>query len=175
MSAPPSPPHVALVDADGTTEVSSSAVGRASVRTIAIWEAIKGVLVLLAAGIAVKLLSGDAEQAVEHVVSHFHLNPAGHTSRIFLRAAENVTDVRLVLLAVGAAAYALLRFVEAWGLWTAKRWGWVLGIASAGLYLPLEVVEMTRRFSATGVVLFAVNLLVIWLLWRNRTRHVRAS
>lgn len=154
---------------DGTA--SPGRAGRASLRVIAAWEAVKGVLVLLAAGLAVHFLRPDQERSVEDIVGHFHLNPAGHTSHIFQKALENLANTRLVLLAGGALLYALLRFVEAYGLWFEKRWGWMLGIASAALYLPLEIREMVNRFSWLSVGLFAVNMLIVGLLWRNRTRH----
>ena len=150
---------------------SQGGVQKTSFRVIAAWEAVKGVLVLLAAGLAVKFLAPDQERAVEDLVRHFHLNPAGHTSHVFIKALENVTDTRLVMLAIGALAYAMLRFAEAYGLWTGKRWGWVLGIASAALYLPLEVYQMARHFTLTGVALFAVNLGIVALLWIFRARH----
>ena len=153
-------------------DVKAGAVGRASLRIIGAWEAVKGVLVLLAAGLAVYFLRPSEVRTVEEIVGHFHLNPAGHTSHIFQRALENLSDSRLVLLAIGALLYALLRFVEAYGLWFEKRWGWMLGIASAAIYLPLEVIEMVRRFTWTSVILFAVNVLIIALLWRNRKRHI---
>jgi uncharacterized membrane protein (DUF2068 family) len=140
-------------------------------RVIAAWEAIKGVLVLLAAGLAVHFLRPDQEHALEEFVGHFHLNPAGHTSHIFQRAIAHLQDTRLVLVAVGGLLYALLRFVEAYGLWFEKRWGWMLGIASAALYLPLEIREMVMRFTWTSVALFAVNMAIVALLWRNRTQH----
>lgn len=159
------------VTAAATPPVGPGRAGRASLRVIAAWEAVKGVLVLLAAGLAVHFLRPSDERTVEDIVGHFHLNPAGHTSHVFQRALENLADVRVVLLAGGALLYALLRFVEAYGLWFGRRWGWMLGIASAALYLPLEIVEMVRRFNWTSVVLFVVNLLIIVLLWRNRTRH----
>lgn len=144
---------------------------RASMRTIAFFEAAKGILVLLAAGIAVKFLHPDAQSAVEQFVTHFHLNPASHIPRIFLRAAAHITDTRLVLLAAGALAYAALRFAESYGLWRARHWGWMLGIFSAGIYLPFEIVELARRFTWTGVGLFALNIAIVVILWLGRTRH----
>lgn len=148
---------------------SAGRVGRASVRIVAIWEAVKGILVLVAAGAAVRFLHPDAQQAVDRIVAHFHLNPGGHTSRIFERAADHMNNTHLVLLAAGAAAYALLRFVEAYGLFFRRRWGWIL--ASAAIYLPFEVLELVRRFTWLGVALFAVNLAIIAILWRNRENH----
>ena len=156
-------------------EIHPGPAGKASIRVIAAWEAVKGVLVLLAAGLAVYLLRPDDENRIEEFVGHFHLNPAGHTSHIFQRALDHLTDTRVVLLAVGALVYALLRFVEAYGLWFEKRWGWMLGIASAALYLPLEIREMLTRFTWTSVALFAVNMGIVALLWRNRTRHGAAA
>lgn len=152
-------------------DVKPGLAGRASLRVIAVWEAVKGLLVILAAGAAEKFLHTDADHAIDVIVDRFHLDPAGHTSRIFMQAAEHLNDTRLVLIAAAAIFYALIRFVEAWGLWYQKSWGWLLGIASAGLYLPLEIVEIFRRFSWISVGLFAINVLIIILLWHNRTRH----
>ena len=169
----PSPRHAAALPA--VVDGRPGRAGRASLRVIAAWEAVKGVLVLLAAGLAVSFLRPDDERTVEEIVGHFHLNPAGHTSHVFQRALEHLQDTRLVLLAGGALLYALLRFVEAYGLWFEKRWGWMLGIASAALYLPFEIREMTRHFTWTSVALFAVNVAIVVLLWRNRTRHAAAA
>ena len=131
-------------DAERDPPFATPRAVRASMRTIAVFEAAKGILVLLAAGIAVKFLHPDAQSAVEQFVAHFHLNPASRVPRIFLRAAAHITDMRLVLLAAGALAYAALRFAEAYGLWLERRWGWMLGIFSASVYLPFEVVESAR-------------------------------
>jgi uncharacterized membrane protein (DUF2068 family) len=172
MSAPHAAPQVLHPNRTGA---GPSRGGRASVRVIAAWEAVKGVLVLLAAGAATTFLRPDQERPIEEIVGHFHLNPAGHTTHIFEKALQQLADTRVVLLAVGALLYALLRFVEAYGLWAGKRWGWVLGIASAALYLPLEIRGMLERFTWTGVVLFVVNLAIVLVLWRNRTHHAAAG
>ena len=146
-------------------------VGRAELRIIAVWEAVKGALVIVAAAVALKFLRLDADHTIDVIIDHLHLDPAGHTSRILNQAAEHLSDTRPALIAAGAIAYALIRFVEAYGLWFQKRWGWLLGIASAGLYLPIEIVDIVRHLTWTNVALFAINVLVIILLWRNRTRH----
>ncbi len=153
-------------------DVAPGGAGRASVRVIATWEAVKGVLVLLAAGLATYLLRPEQEESIDEIVGHFHLNPAGHTSHVFQQALAHAENIRIDLLALGALLYATLRFVEAYGLWAEKRWGWILGIASAALYLPLEVREFMRHFSYLSIALFAVNLVIVLVLWRNRTHHV---
>ena len=153
------------------TDVKAGLVGLTELRIIAVWEAVKGALVLMAAAIALKFLRLDADHTIDVIVDHLHLDPAGHTSRMLNQAAEHLTDTRLMLIAVGAIVYALIRFFEAYGLWFQKRWGWLLGIASAALYLPIEIVDIVRHPSRTNVALFAINVLIIGLLWRNRTRH----
>ena len=175
MSIPPLLPSTSLSRPPLVVDVHPGLAGKTSIRVIAAWEAVKGVLVLLAAGLAVYFLRPDQEHSLEEFVGHFHLNPAGHTSHIFQRALDHLEDTRLVLLATGALLYALLRFVEAYGLWFEKRWGWVLGIASAALYLPLEIRGLAERFTWTGVGLFVVNMTIVVLLWRNRTRHVAVA
>ena len=149
--------------------------GRFSVRVVAAWEAVKGVLVLLAGGLATYLLRPDEDRSIDEIVGHFHLNPAGPTSHIFQRALERVGDTQLVLLAVGSLVYALLRFVEAYGLWTEKGWGWILGIVSAALYLPLEIRDMTHRITWIGVGVFVLNLAIVAVLWFNRPRRGAAA
>ncbi len=143
----------------------------ASFRAIAIWEVVKGVLVLLAGGVAFVFLTRDEEHAINRLVALFHLNPAGHTARIFVRAFENVDNPHLVLFALFVFLYVALRFVEAYGLWFQRPWGWIVGIVGAAIYLPFEVEHLVRRFTWPAVGVLAVNVAIVWLLWHFRTRH----
>ena len=102
-------------------------------RTVAIFEAAKGLLVLGAGLGALELLHTDAQAFAEEIVRHLHLNPARHYLRIFLHLAEQATPAHLWLLAAGALCYALLHFIEAYGLWRERRWasGWPSSSAAA--------------------------------------------
>src|SRR6185437_6977028 len=60
--------------------------------------------------------------------------------------------------------YALIRFIEAFGLWREKHWAEWFAVISAGIYLPLELTHFGRHptwFNA-GVIL--VNMLIILYL-----------
>src|SRR5206468_11757911 len=92
------------------------------VRVVAAFEAAKGVLVLFAGCGLLTLLRKDVSSVAEELIRHLHLNPASRTPRIFLDAAERLSDTHLWLLAVLAFVYAGLRLVEAYGLWRARRW-----------------------------------------------------
>ena len=86
-----------------------------SVRAVALFEAAKGALVWLAGFGALSLLHRDVQRFAEQLVGHLHLNPAKHYPHIFLDAAADLTEARLLLLAAFAATYGLVRFIEAYG------------------------------------------------------------
>jgi uncharacterized membrane protein (DUF2068 family) len=137
---------------------------------VAVYEAVKGILVLGAAGAAFEFVHMDVQKVAERLVSHFHLNPASHYPRIFLKVASNLSDIHILALGLGALSYAVIRLVEAYGLWHGKRWAWIFGMASAGLYLPIEIYELIRHVNGVEVALFLTNIMILAALWRGRTK-----
>lgn len=65
--------------------------------------------------------------------------------------------------------YATIRFVEAYGLWHGKRWAWMFGMASAGIYVPIEVFKLAERINWAGMAVFLTNALILIVLWRGRS------
>lgn len=139
-------------------------------RLAAVFEAAKGILVFATACAIFKFIHADVQKAAEQLVNHFHLNPASHYPRIFLEIASNLSDTRLLALGFGALAYAAVRLVEAYGLWHRKRWAWIFGMASAGLYIPIEIFELAKRINWAGMILFLTNVLILIVLWRGRVK-----
>jgi uncharacterized membrane protein (DUF2068 family) len=132
-----------------------------ALRTIAVVEAAKGALVLLAGLGLLSLVHQDAQRIAEALVMHAHLNPASRYPRIFLDFAAQVSDARLMLAALGAAAYAGLRFLEAYGLWRTRPWAEWLAAVSGALYLPFEAVEIYRTLSWISVGILLVNAAIV--------------
>jgi hypothetical protein len=58
----------------------------AALKTVAVFEALKGSAVLLAAIGVVSLVHEDAQAVIEDIVRNFHLNPASRYPRILLDA-----------------------------------------------------------------------------------------
>jgi uncharacterized membrane protein (DUF2068 family) len=112
----------------------------------------------------------DVQKIAERLVKHFHLDPASRYPRIFLGIASNLGDIHVLALGVGAFSYALIRLVEAYGLWHGRRWAWMLGMASAGLYLPIEIFELIKHVNGVEVALFLINIAILAALWRGRTQ-----
>jgi uncharacterized membrane protein (DUF2068 family) len=151
-----------------------AAQGAAGVRAVAVFEAAKGLLVLVAGFGLLSLVHRDAQHAAETIVRHLHLNPARHYPRVFIQAAGAVRSSRLWLLAGGAFAYSLVRFIEAYGLWCLRPWAEWFAIVSGGLYLPVEVYELLRHPTRLkGAILVGNLALVAYLLYVRSTAHRR--
>jgi len=158
-----------------TTPVAPGAPKKA-LRTIALVEATKGAIVLIICFGLLSFLGRDADAFAEHLVNRLHLNPAHHYPHIFIHAMADVTDSGLWLLAGLAALYSIVRFVEAYGLWYHRRWAEWLAALSGGIYVPVEIYEITHHVSWIKVAALVINLLIVaymvWLLTENR-RHAR--
>jgi uncharacterized membrane protein (DUF2068 family) len=136
------------------------------IRIIALFEAAKGLIVVLAGFGLLALIHRDAQKVAEDIVRHIHLNPARHFPHIFLDAAAKATDARLWSMALTAMFYAAIRFAEAYGLWREQLWAEWFGILSGGLYLPVEIYELTVSVTVIKISILTVNLIVVgWLSW----------
>jgi len=140
-------------------------------RTVATFEAAKGVLVMVVGLGLLSLVHHDVQSVAESVVRHLHLNPARRYPRVFLEASARVTDARLWLLATGAFAYAAIRGIEAYGLWHALHWAEWFAILSGAIYLPVEIYELAHRPTAPKAAVLLVNLGIVayvsWVRYRD--------
>jgi uncharacterized membrane protein (DUF2068 family) len=124
---------------------------------VAIFEATKGLIILLVGFGLLRYVHRDLHLAAEQLVRHFHLNPASQYPGIFLDLLDHVTDAQLWLLALSALAYAVVRFVEAYGLWQKRRWAEWFGLLTGGIYVPIELFEIAHGVTWPKAVLLAVN------------------
>ena len=153
-----------------------STASRDAIRAIAAVEAAKGLVVLLAASGLLGLVHHDLYALAVRLVEHSHLNPAAKYPQIFLDAVSHLQQTRLLWLALGAAGYSALRFVEAYGLFRERAWAEWLAALSGAVYLPLELAELARKFNGLGLVLLLVNVAVVavmvWALLQRRRARV---
>jgi uncharacterized membrane protein (DUF2068 family) len=130
-------------------------------RTVALLEAVKGAVVLLAGLGLLALVHRDVQAIAERLVRLSHLDPAARYPRIFLDAARQVTDVRLWLFAAAAGLYSLVRGIEAYGLWYERRWAEWFALISAGLYVPIEIYELLVHASWLKAAILGTNVLIV--------------
>jgi len=134
---------------------------KSGLRVVSIFEATKGLFVLLAGFGLLAYIHTNLHLAAEQLVRHFHLNPASRYPRIFLDLADNVTDAQLWVLALSALLYAVIRFVEAYGLWLQRRWAEWFGLFAGAIYVPIEIVEVARKVTWPRVSLLIVNTAIV--------------
>ena len=156
-----------------------SASAHKGLRAIAVFEALKGVIVLLAGFGLLSFLGRDTEALAERLVSRLHLNPAHHYPQIFIQAMTDVNNTGLWLMAGFAAGYAAIRFAEAYGLWHERRWAEWLAALSGAVYVPAELYEINRHATALKFTALIVNLIVVaymvWLLTESQRKRTAAE
>jgi uncharacterized membrane protein (DUF2068 family) len=131
------------------------------IRVVAVFEALKGALVLSAGLGLLSLVHHDLQAVAERLVRHSHLDPAHHYPRIFIEAASHTNDSRLRSLAGLAFLYAAVRLIEAYGLWRMRVWAEWLAIIAGSVYLPVEVHEIFRRATWMRGMVLMTNLLIV--------------
>jgi uncharacterized membrane protein (DUF2068 family) len=135
------------------------------VRAVATLEFSKGVIVVLAGLGVLSMRHRDIWGVAESLLEFFHVNPHKHYVGIFIDLVYRVSDIRLWKIAVIAAVYVILRFVEAYGLWYVKPWAEWLAIASGTIYIPFEIADMMHRITWFRVVIIVVNVgIVLYML-----------
>ena len=150
-----------------------STAAKTITKAVAVYETVKGTLLLLGGFGLLSLVHRDVRQIVAALVGRFHLNPAHRFASSFIEAAAHVTDARLWIYASLGFLYALFRYVEAYGLWYGRPWAEWLAVVSGGIFLPLEIYELYEKITWVRISAFTINLLVVAamaaILWKNRT------
>jgi len=160
---------------------TSNSAARVAERGVATLEFLKGLaVVLIGAGFAAMLhRDHEVDDVASSLIYFLHLSNHHHISAIFLRVADKLEDSNLILIAVFAGLYSLIRFVEAYGLWNGRAWAEWLALVSGSLYLPLEIYELFRRPTWVRFAIFLINVLVVaymaWLRWNAHKRTTKRS
>ena len=132
-----------------------------ALRTVAVFEAAKGLIVLLLGLGLLRLVHKNLDDAAEQLIRFLHASPGGRLSNLFVTAAGRTTDKSLWALAAGAAVYAIVRFAEAYGLWHDREWAEWFALLSGCMYLPWEAYSILRHPHPFKWVVLGVNLAIV--------------
>lgn len=140
-------------------------------RTIALFEGVKGVLALAAVCGLLSLRHTDLHAVTDAFLLRHGVDPERHYTRLFIESVARATHYHWSQIAALGFAYALIRLAEGYGLWWGKHWAEWFAVISAGLYLPWEFNHFARhpRLFTAGVILF--NLALIYYLGRLLARQ----
>jgi len=150
-----------------STRPEATPGGHRALRTIAVLEAVKGVLAIAAGFGVLSLLHHDLHHIAASLIGRIGLDPGGHYPATILNDVDRLqgTDTRL-LIAV-TLLYAAVRFAEAYGLWRARPWGEWLGALSGALYVPFELRHLLHSPSVTAALVVTFNVAVVMFLARQ--------
>ena len=144
---------------------------KGGLRTVAVLEALKGALALLAAYALVAMIHRevDFEGAAENLLFFLHIDPDRRLAQDFLNAADKISDTSVALIVAIAVVYAVLRFAEGYGLWRQRVWAEWLAIISGCVYLPFELYKLVRHPNGFHWAILGINILVVlyigWVRW----------
>jgi len=142
-------------------------------RLIALFKLLKGLL-LLAVGLGIlRLLHADVWAAATQWADRLNLDPQNRYVDVILNRLSSVDQRTLAALGIGSFVYAALLLTEGIGLWLQRRWAEYFTIIVTGSFIPMEVYELTRRFTGTRLAIIVVNVAIVAYLARNLrvTRH----
>lgn len=143
-----------------------------AVRSIAVFEGIKGIAAIIASFGLLSLVHHDVRHLAYDLIGHFHLDPESNLPKSFLGAVEWLDSGHTTTVLALAWAYSALRLAEAYGLWNDRAWAEWLATLSGMVYLPLEIEHLADHVSAMNVAVLLANLVVIiymvFRLWQRR-------
>jgi uncharacterized membrane protein (DUF2068 family) len=153
-------------------ERKSFLVRHFGLRGIAVFEAGKGLLALLAGFIFLMFRHKDLQATAERILAFLHISPGRRFFQTVVRGASHMTTHTIWLVFFGIVVYALIRFVEATGLWLEREWAEWFALLSGSMYLPWEIYELLKRANGLKWTVLIINvLIVIYLLWLRIEMH----
>jgi uncharacterized membrane protein (DUF2068 family) len=145
------------------------------VRAVALFEAGKGLLALLAGSGLLMLWNSNVQTVGNELLRHLHLNPGRMHDNVLWEALTSTSHDHLHFLAIGVLCYALVRFAEAAGLWLDQRWAEWLGVLSGGIYVPFEVRELLLRPGWISITMLILNVVIVGYLALHLYRRRQAQ
>ncbi len=126
-------------------------------------------LLLAAAALGLySLLGDDLSAEFEKLLRILGQNPEHDFWTTVSSKLDTLTPGGLKSLASGSLLYSVLLFAESLGLFWRRAWAVWLAIGETAFFIPIEVIDLLRRFRGGIALLLVVNALIVVYLVRNR-------
>jgi uncharacterized membrane protein (DUF2068 family) len=143
------------------------------VHVIAIFEAFKGLLGVAAIFGLLSLRHKDLQETAENLINNLHFDPSGELAQKFIESAGKINDSNIAAVIGLCVLYVIIRFVEAYGLWTLRAWAEWFAIISGSLYIPFELYKLLQKPTFTRGAILLFNIAIVIYLWyfRKEQKH----
>ena len=132
----------------------------------------KGVLLVLLAIGALRLIGGDAAAKLEDWCRRLNVDADNHWLRKIIEKLSDLSSLKMSALSAGTFFYSGLFLTEGTGLLLKKRWAEYFTVIVTASFLPLEIYELLKEFKPFRLVLTIVNAAIvaylILRLWHDR-------
>ena len=135
-----------------------------TIHILAIVKLVKGILLLIVGIKLLTLINKDAADVFEAFISRHGIDSGNRIVQNIAEKLEGVGKTQLILFSVGSFCYSGLQLTEGIGLWMQKRWAEFLTVIATSLLIPVEIYEIYEKFTWVRVVVFAVNIFIVWYL-----------
>lgn len=138
---------------------------------IALFKLFKGVMLLVVAIGAIRLLHKDVAAVVLHWVEVLRADPDNRFIHSLLVRATGVDARQLKEISAGTFFYSALLLTEGIGLLMRKHWAEYFTVISTAALIPLEVYEIAERFTWVRIWVLLINVaIVVYLIVRIKRR-----
>lgn len=119
----------------------------------------------------IRLLHRDLASTLTHWVHVLRVDPDNRWVHGLLVRIFRVTPQQLRALSLGTFLYAGLYATEGIGLLLRKRWAEYLVIVTTTGFIPIEIYELARHFTAARLGIVVLNVLIVLYLVRTLRKH----
>ncbi len=151
------------------------AAAPAALRLIGAFKLAKGLILVVVGLGTLHLIHRDLSEVAVTITRRLHLNPENRYLDLALSRLLSLDARQLREISAGTFFYAALLLTEGVGLLLRRRWAEYFTVIVTGSFIPLELYELTRRFSATRVIVLAINVAIVWYLVAVLRRSVSAE
>lgn len=148
---------------------------------------IKGVLLLLIALGVYTLAGKDLQDLFDRFLRWVHLDPEGRFFSDLGDRLATITPANVKKAALVPMLYGLFLLVGGTGLALRAKWAIWLAIGESAFFIPIEIYEIVRKHvpnpeamhpmfphpKLSLAIVLAVNVFIVWYLFRNRERLFR--
>ncbi len=146
---------------------------KTGIHLIAVFEAIKGVIGLIAGFGILSLMNRDIVAFAEDLVGFLHLNSEGRIAHRIVETVTKLNPSNLKLFFILSLIYASVRFIEAYGLWRLRAWAEWFAIISGAIYIPVEIYELIHKptYIRAGILIFNIAIVIYLYSFRKEQVH----
>jgi len=130
-------------------------------RTVAVFEALKGAGAVALCFIVLSLLHKDLYAIADHLTELLRIQPDSRIADWFYNLADHTTGRHIWMAASIGFVYSTGRFIEAYGLWHERCWAEWFAVLAGAAYLPWEIYALIHRPNLLHIALLVGNVIVV--------------